>query len=685
MLSATQYDDYAWWDLIASDFECCPVTSAVALINDGNPITHVLYPAVTLYNIQAFILRVVAGINSNYDSIYHLDSFNNIKDVFAMLDQATHVTRLSVLPTMMVFALLMYFLFYYLLKDKIFACLWTLFLITEPHILYYNFVMRAEIFGVIFFFLLFFLSILFFRNANERISLKRCVLYFISFGLLAGWSLFSKIQIFPALGFYMILMFYYLFTSNNKPSLPKIGLTPQATIFCFVNAVINVIIYPWWTMARPDYVTPELLSRWPWSDLYGPPPGKESFASIPLTVLIVLLIISLVYVFVARNKRTHTVIQGVFPIILFVNLMFSGAILSVYTACLGGFVSLSSYLANTHSFVYATFTNFYFAGQMDYNVFGFENFQRYYKEFNSVPFFIFTFLQVILAGFLWALVQTIRRGTRNKIIYVFGLLAISLGFAFDLLATLRASLYMFNYGIYSVCFYVLGLVLIFAVELRRIKEIRIRMARMSILVLIAVIFVAHIFPLKAQYEEKGVRRRLAGAERDYKIIFDHCYWQSSFFWNMVDRGLYHSEDFKEVREVGRNFSWGHENQQIIRMIKERDQTHQLLTQEDKIGKIDELILKYTYNLKYRIYMYNYLMETADQLQKKSQVNLALMNYTNATKVLPHLAEAYQKRGVLYARMQQYGKGLSDIEKAKGLGAEVDPAFLEKLQEASRQD
>jgi tetratricopeptide (TPR) repeat protein len=50
---------------------------------------------------------------------------------------------------------------------------------------------------------------------------------------------------------------------------------------------------------------------------------------------------------------------------------------------------------------------------------------------------------------------------------------------------------------------------------------------------------------------------------------------------------------------------------------------------------------------------------------------------------PRYAEAYYNRGVAYYYKNEYDKSLEDMEKAKHLGYQTSPKFLETLRKALR--
>ena len=682
MLGVTKYQQLPWWKGLASDFECGAMTSALGLANDGQPVDHVLYPAVTLYNMDAALLRAAAAVMPKYRSLLHLKGFANIKEAFARMNEAVHLTRLGVLLTTIPFAAVLYIFFFVFLRSRLFAFFWAFFLMTEAHVIYYNGVLRPELISLCSFFCLALLSLSYFRCSREESPLRRHVFYFVAIGALMGYAVFSKVQIFPALLAYFALMFYYLFRASASSGIPTVTADRKNAVFNLGTAVLNMALFPWWAVSKPAQITPELLKYWPWYDLYGPPPGKASFVAVPLIAFLVLLSISLGLFELIRTGKGASLTKRIFPVVFFVNLLVPGLILSVYTTGLGGFGSWSSYLVNTHTFVYATFCNFYFAGQMNYKLLNWGNFQRIYAQFIHVPFFVFSFFYVLIVGWLWAFVRAVWNRTQNRWLYVYSVLAFGIGFGFDLLATLRAKIYMFNYGVYSVCFYVLGLVLLTAGELKYVEGLKSRNIRRGILTVFAVVFLGHMAVVTSgfikQYKDRDPNKG------DYKLQFRHCVWQSKFFWNMIEADLYRSADFKAARAAGRTLKWGKNNNQIMAAIRATDQTPQLLTPQDKTGKLDELIVTYTRQLKYKAYVYNYLLAVSAQLAARDNPNAALANYGKAITVLPDVPDAYQKRARLYYRMQAYAKGMADVRTARRLGAKIDPVFEQRLRLTAEQ-
>lgn len=682
-LIAKQYHKYQWWNYVASDFECCPVTSALGLINDGRPVTHIFYPSVTLYNLEAGVLRLATSFSEHYNKIFHLQGFQNIKDVFQMLDEAIRLARLSVVPTMMIFSVLMYVLFYYILRNKWWAFLWTSFLLTEKHVRYYGHVMRPEILTLIAFFCSLLIGVHFLRQRQQQkeMALKKYILCFFTIGLLTGWAVFSKVQIFPALGLQIVFLLYYLWKIPHLQAFDQITSNQRQAAFVCMNALLNMVFFPWWAMWRPDHLTLELLRFWPWNHLYGYPPGKENFVMIPLMVLGGLLLLSFTVLALTRLNRWSRVILRMRSLLLAVNLMGAGLILSVYSVNLLGFTSFSSYMINTHHFVHATFANYYFAGQMNHNVFNIDNWQRIYAQFNASPFFITSLFYVVMGGFVVNIIQLCRKDSSPKVYYIYSLLSLMLGLVFDILATLRAKVYMTNYGIYSVCFYVLGLVILSGVEFRKIKSFQYPWVRKGLIVGISLIFIGHLGQVLPHIHQKSKARTFR--EGQYPLIYEHCIWQSKFFWDMIDRILYDSEDFKSAREAGGDLRWGNTDQQAMATISKIDQTPQLLTSDDKIGNVDELIVKYTRHLKFKTYLYHYFLQAAMQATAQGQVTQALNYLSKAIKMLPDVPVGHQQRGVLNYQLGHYEQSLIDLGQAQRLGGLVEEGLIKRIKDIQR--
>lgn len=66
---------------------------------------------------------------------------------------------------------------------------------------------------------------------------------------------------------------------------------------------------------------------------------------------------------------------------------------------------------------------------------------------------------------------------------------------------------------------------------------------------------------------------------------------------------------------------------------------------------------------------------------KGNLSQAISDYSRAIQLDPNLAEAYYNRAVAFFMKEEYNKAWQDAQKAKNLGSEIDPGFLENLKKA----
>ncbi len=67
---------------------------------------------------------------------------------------------------------------------------------------------------------------------------------------------------------------------------------------------------------------------------------------------------------------------------------------------------------------------------------------------------------------------------------------------------------------------------------------------------------------------------------------------------------------------------------------------------------------------------------------KGQYDQAISDYTKALEINPQDAIAYCNRGIVYYFRKEYGKSWENVKKARSLGYQIDPKFLDELRKAS---
>jgi tetratricopeptide (TPR) repeat protein len=69
---------------------------------------------------------------------------------------------------------------------------------------------------------------------------------------------------------------------------------------------------------------------------------------------------------------------------------------------------------------------------------------------------------------------------------------------------------------------------------------------------------------------------------------------------------------------------------------------------------------------------------------KGQNDLAMKDFNQAIKIDPKFGKAYYQRGMIYENQQKYALAAPELKKAKSLGYNVDPIFIESVERKAAQ-
>ncbi|MCL4504036.1 MAG: tetratricopeptide repeat protein [Deltaproteobacteria bacterium] len=69
---------------------------------------------------------------------------------------------------------------------------------------------------------------------------------------------------------------------------------------------------------------------------------------------------------------------------------------------------------------------------------------------------------------------------------------------------------------------------------------------------------------------------------------------------------------------------------------------------------------------------------------KRQTGLAMKDFDRAIRIDPKSGKAYYQRGMIYENQEQYSQAVPELKKAKSLGYNVDPVFIESLEKKAAQ-
>ena len=64
---------------------------------------------------------------------------------------------------------------------------------------------------------------------------------------------------------------------------------------------------------------------------------------------------------------------------------------------------------------------------------------------------------------------------------------------------------------------------------------------------------------------------------------------------------------------------------------------------------------------------------------KGRLSEALKDFNEAIRLNPSLGKAYYQRGMVYENQEKYAQAVPDLKKAKSLGYNVDPVFIEMME------
>ena len=69
---------------------------------------------------------------------------------------------------------------------------------------------------------------------------------------------------------------------------------------------------------------------------------------------------------------------------------------------------------------------------------------------------------------------------------------------------------------------------------------------------------------------------------------------------------------------------------------------------------------------------------------KGQNDLAMKDFNRAIEIDPKAGKAYYQRGMIYENQEKYAQAVPELKKAKSLGYNVDPVFIETLEKKATQ-
>ena len=451
-----QFLSYPWWVGLGSDGDGTYITQTLTLLNHGT-LELVMHPGASAYGLLGIILRAVATIDPTH-AYLRLPHLQTPAEVFALLDDALHVARLSI-ALLNVFCFLVFWkVLYQMSRNFLFSLGLAAFFITTYFMMDQRlFILRPEIFSFVFCVLL--LALLLNISEKSRAQKPIGLMSMIMVGLLAGLAILGKIQVSVLIACLFVWWIFFLPVSLKKT------LDNKITWIAVVSSLLNFVIMPWQWCKRPDFLIDYLKQLYHGHEMrliYGNVP--ETVAPVYIKALGVLLFCS-VLTLGWRHRYTH-VIAGK---LLKINLIVTGIILSCYGVFLALGLTLSEYNAACNHLLYTVTTNVFSGGTTNHRVIDGLTFKAIINAHSANKLLGISILWYVVISVGICIVRILQRTVAMKQ-YALILIIFVLAFSVDILSTFRQYndyqvIIVSSYLIYSLPVYLCAMALLFAQEM----------------------------------------------------------------------------------------------------------------------------------------------------------------------------------------------------------------------------
>jgi hypothetical protein len=476
---------YPWWVGLGSDGDGTYVTQTLLLINNG-PLELIFHPGATAYGFLGIVLRIVGMIDPTH-AFLSLSLMQNPTQVFAMLDNAMHVSRLVIILLNICCLFLFWRVLYQLSKNFFLALGLSAFFMTTYFMMDQRaFILRPEIFSFVFLLLLFSTLLNFYQRQSNGVPVG--ISGMLTVGVLTGFACLAKLQALPLV---FCLFFWWVFVFPNV--FPK-KLEGRITWVACISALINILLMPWAWLKRPDFLLDYLKNLYYLREehkLYGSAPS--TVLPIYFTVLAILLGLSIL-VLCMPNRYGQVIAQRLVKVNFFV----MGVIVSCYFVFLGLGQSFSAYVAANNHLLYSVTVGLINGGAANHRVIDLRTLQAILDVHHGNQIWGVGILWYVAMAVIVCLIR-IFQGSIKKTKYGTIIFILFLGFAVDVLSTFRQYrqdqvIIVASYAIYSLSIYLCGIALLFAEEInilsKRIWKIEFHRI-ISVMIMLNMIFVAH--------------------------------------------------------------------------------------------------------------------------------------------------------------------------------------------------
>lgn len=521
-----KYPAYPWYHIWGNDVESAYAGQTVAIVNGGE-MYFVLHPGAPVFTLHGTIYKILSFVNPAYQKIFRLSEVKTSNEPLEILDLATRTSRVISFWVSLIFIGVLLVFIWRLTGRLLLSFLFGSYIVLSQAFFVDYPIVRPEILNL----LLFFTAALWYLGQKDKIEgvcLKKYFFVFVPMGVLLGTSILAKIQIVPAVLSFMLIIVYGLWEKNRRPeavSLPNVRK-------CAGAFLLNLILMPWWALKRPDFLTPESLRIMhhasDYKRVYGTAP--ENFYGLMAVFLIGLNLLPWVFWALKRYRAARICAAPVLSIVLTLNLLITGGIISAYFVFLPISTSLAGYVENTRHLVYSLFTHVFsyepvFAKTaVSGNLMG--KILYLHQMVGSLLTVNIMYWAALAAA--WSVFKFFKSSTAQKKTYALILLMFLTAFLMDLACSMRTKKIYDNYAIYSVSLYGLGLALFAAAAF---SDARLKIARGCLITVLILNAFWRGYDILKQPLADGISRQ------DPKVELLNSVGHGRPFWNMSYQGL----------------------------------------------------------------------------------------------------------------------------------------------------
>ncbi|MSQ48414.1 MAG: hypothetical protein EXR78_08570 [Deltaproteobacteria bacterium] len=476
------YAAYPFYDLQGSDADPVYAAQTVLLINDGD-LDLIIHPGATMEMVFGTAYSMLGLVDRAHAELSHLADARNADASDRILTTAVRSGRVVALVIIMALAFVVYDLLLRLTGSALCAFALTFFVATSPGVFLHAHIIRPESLSLLSLLLAGLLALAGMNRLSETPHHWRAVLLFLGVGLCLGFAVFAKIQVIPYLAIFVVVLGVAALSSDRVLSVSEGTAWRLAACLAFAP----LVLMPYWSMRRPDFLTPELVATLSpdFQQAYGVSPssfagaafiGAATWATFQVAITL------------WRTRSRSPIAARAWNVATLGTLVLLGVVLSLYLVLLPVSRSWGGYVHNTRHLVYSTLTNITTRAFLENRNEALMGHLRKIAVLHAEQSRLlgFNVLWYVAIAALWAVFRLVRKSDA-RLLRALPLALFTTGLVMDVFSSMRWRNLYAQYAIYSVVPYAigLGLVLWWEVRSRRLREAMLWAVALTQFILIA--------------------------------------------------------------------------------------------------------------------------------------------------------------------------------------------------------